>query len=139
MKLGLEFVNRFEAYLLNTSADTQRMVEDIGLESIGILYDTHHANIEEPDIASAINGISKELYHVHLSESHRGTLGSGQVNWNSTFSSLKAIDYSGWLVIEAFGNFDDTLVNAANIWRNAFDSPEQLYSDGIAFIRQHLV
>lgn len=89
-------------------------------------------------MASAISGISKELYHVHRSENHRGALGSGHVDWSSAFSSLKAIDCSGCLLIETFGNLDDTLVHAANSWRNAFDSPEQLYSDGIASIRQHL-
>ena len=82
--------------------------------------------------------VSNELFHIHLSESHRGTLGTGQVKWEETFAALEAINYQGWLTIEAFGTSDPAIVNAANIWRNAFDSPEQLYRDGIAFIRQHL-
>lgn len=138
VRLGLEFLNRFEVFLINTAADAKRMCDDVGLDNVGVLYDTHHANIEDPDPAVAIAGLGEDLMHIHLSESHRGTLGAGQVKWAETFKALKAADYSGWLTIEAFGMSDPDIVNAANIWREAFDSPEQLYQDGIAFIRDHL-
>lgn len=138
VRLGLEFLNRFEVFLINTAADAERMCNDVGLSNVGVLYDTHHANIEDPDPALAIAGLGDNLMHIHLSESHRGTLGSGQVKWDETFSALKDADYSGWLTIEAFGMADPDIIAAANIWREAFDSPEQLYSDGIAFIRDHL-
>lgn len=138
IKLGLEFLNRFEVFLINTSADARRMCRDVGLDSVGILYDTHHANIEDPDPGLALPSIKEELFHVHLSESHRGTLGTGQVKWQDNFDALNTMNYEGWMVIEAFGTSDDAIVNAANVWRNAFDSPEQLYRDGIRFIRQHI-
>ena len=138
VRLGLEFLNRFEAFLINTSGDCKRMVEQVGLDNVGVHYDTHHANIEEPDPRQALAGISQQLNHVHLSESHRGTLGTGQVDWDANFSALREIDYCGWLVIESFGNIDPELAAAANIWRNAFVSPEQVYQDGIRFIRDRL-
>jgi len=138
IRLGLEFLNRFEVFLINTAADAQRMCHDVGLDNVGILYDTHHANIEDPNPAQALVPVREELFHVHLSESHRGTLGTGQVKWEETFAALKQIDYQGWLTIEAFGTSDPAIVNAANIWRNAFESEEQLYTEGIEFIRKHL-
>ncbi len=138
VRLGLEFLNRFEAFLINTSSDCKRMVEQVGLGNVGVHYDTHHANIEEPDPRQALRGIRQQLNHVHLSESHRGTLGTGQVDWDANFSALSEIDYSGWLVIESFGTVDPELAAAANIWRNAFASPEQVYQDGIRFIRDRL-
>lgn len=138
VRLGLEFLNRFEVYLINTSADCKRMVEQVGLSNVGVHYDTHHANIEDPDARGAISNIQGVINHVHLSESHRGTLGTGQVDWESNFAALKEIDYEGWMVIEAFGTFDPNLAAAANVWRNAFESPEQLYRDGIGFIRERL-
>ena len=138
IRLGLEFLNRFEVFLINTAGDAQRMCKDVGLDNVGILYDTHHANIEDPLPELALVPVRDELFHVHLSESHRGTLGTGQVPWEETFAALKAIDYQGWLTIEAFGTADPAIVNAANIWREAFDSPEQLYRDGIGFIRQNI-
>jgi len=138
LRLGLEFLNRFEVFLINTSAQCRRMVEAVGLANVGVHYDTHHANIEDPDPREALPAIRSVLNHVHLSESHRGTLGTGQVNWEATFSALAAIDYSGWLVIEAFGTGDPALAVAANVWRNAFTSEEEVYGDGIGFIRRHL-
>ncbi len=114
------------------------MCRDVGLANVGVLYDTHHANIEDPNPDIALAACSDRLNHVHLSESHRGTLGTGQVKWQETFTALAAVQYSGWLTIEAFGTADAAIVGAANVWRNAFDTPEQLYRDGIAFIRDAL-
>jgi len=138
MRLGLEFLNRFEAFLINTSADCKRMVEQVGLENVGVHYDTHHANIEDPDPREALETIRDRVNHVHLSESHRGALGTGQVDWEANFAAMKDIDYSGWLVIESFGTSDAELAVAANIWRNAFSSPEEVYEKGIQFIRERI-
>jgi D-psicose/D-tagatose/L-ribulose 3-epimerase len=138
VQLGLEFLNRFEVFLINTSADCKRMVEQVGLPNVGVHYDTHHANIEDPNTRDSLLNIRDVINHVHLSESHRGTLGTGQVDWEANFAALKEIDYSGWLVIEAFGTTDPNLAAAANVWRNAFSSEEEVYRRGIDFIRQHL-
>jgi D-psicose/D-tagatose/L-ribulose 3-epimerase len=138
LRLGLEFLNRFEVFLINTSADCRRMVQQVGLPNVGVHYDTHHANIEEPNPRDALRACADVLNHVHLSESHRGTLGTGQVDWDANFAALKEIDYSCWLVIESFGNVDPELARAANIWRNAFESPEEVYREGIRFIRERL-
>ena len=138
MRLGLEFLNRFEVFLINTSAECGRMVEHVGLDNVGVHYDTHHANIEDPDPRSALVGIKSAINHVHLSESHRGTLGTGQVNWDANFAALREIDYNGWLVIEAFGTADPNLAAAANVWRNAFVCEEEVYLKGIDFIRERL-
>ncbi len=138
IRLGLEFLNRFEVYLINTSADAARMCRDVGLDNVGVLYDTHHANIEDPDPAIALPALEDHLMHVHLSESHRGSLGTGQVKWQQTFETLANLNFDGWLTIEAFGTSDEAIVGAANVWRNAFDTPQQLYCDGIDFIRNGL-
>ncbi len=138
VRLSLEFLNRFEVFLINTSAQCRRMVEQVGLDNVGVHYDTHHANIEDPDPRTALLGIKCSINHVHLSESHRGTLGTGQVDWDANFAALKEIDFTGWLVIEAFGTADPGLAAAANVWRNAFTSQEEVYRQGIDFIRERL-
>ena len=60
------------------------------------------------------------------------------MDWQANFDALRAIDYRGWLVIEAFGTSDPELAGAANVWRNAFDSQEQVYREGIEFIKERL-
>jgi len=136
--LGLEFLNRFEAYLINTSAEAKRMIDDVDLPNVGVLYDTHHSNLEDPTPTLALESIKSSVNHIHLSESHRGTLGSGQVNFGETFLALHKMEYKGWLVIEAFGMTNPDIIPAANIWRNAFESEEQLCRDGLEFIKQNL-
>jgi D-psicose/D-tagatose/L-ribulose 3-epimerase len=138
VSLGLEFLNRFEVFLITNSADCKRMIEQVGLDNVGVHYDTHHANIEDPAPGIALRNIEGKLNHVHLSESHRGTLGTGQVDWDANFTALRDINYSGWLVIESFGTSDAELAVAANVWRNAFSSQEEVYRQGITFIREHL-
>src|SRR5947209_7665096 len=44
--LAIEPLNRFETYFLNTAADAAALCDEIGHPSIGVLFDTFHANIE---------------------------------------------------------------------------------------------
>ena len=52
--LAVEYLNRFECYLLNTAADAARFIRDVGHPSCRTMYDTFHANIEEKSPAEAI-------------------------------------------------------------------------------------
>lgn len=135
MELVLEFLNRFEIYLLNTTADTARYAAEVGKPNIGVHYDTFHANIEEKRIREAIVGAGKSIRHVHISENDRGTPGAGLVHWGENFDALAEIGYDGWLTIEAFGQALPALVAATKIWRPLFESEEQLARDGLAFMR----
>lgn len=134
--LGLEFLNRFECYLLNTTADTAHFCEETGLDNVGILYDTFHAGIEEFEVGQAIRDNAHRINHVHISENNRGTPGTGQVNWSATFDALKAIDYQGHLVVEAFALNLPELTPVVKVWRRLFESEEQLARDALAFMRR---
>jgi D-psicose/D-tagatose/L-ribulose 3-epimerase len=138
VKLSLEFLNRFECYLLNTTADAARFVEAVGADNVGILYDSHHANIEDPDIRETFKRHGRLFNHIHLSESHRGTPGTGLVSWPTLFEAISALNYRGDFVIEAFGQGVPELVSIVKIWRKTFDSEETLARDGYRFLRQHL-
>jgi D-psicose/D-tagatose/L-ribulose 3-epimerase len=78
------------------------------------------------------------LVHVHLSENDRGTPGTGQVNWAGTFATLKKIRYDRWLTIEAFGRALPDLAAATRVWRDLFAKPEDVYTEGLGFIRRSL-
>ena len=75
---------------------------------------------------------------VHTSENDRSTPGSGGVNWNTTFDTLKEINFDGWLTIEAFGQSLEDLLAATKIWRRMYESEEQLASDGLKFLKQEV-
>jgi len=133
--LAAEYLNRFEIYLLNCSADAARMVKDVNHANFRMMYDTFHANIEEKDITEALSGCAEVLIHVHVSENDRSTPGKGAVNWKETFAALKTIQYKGSLTIEAFGPALPELAAATKIWRRMFEDEEQLAKDGLVFMK----
>lgn len=135
---GLEPLNRFEAYLLNTCDQAIAYAERVGEGGIGILYDTFHANIEEKDPIAALHALhaSGNLAHVHISENDRGTPGRGHAKIAETIHALKALGYDGWLTIEAFGRGVPELAAATRVWRDFFASPEDVFTEGYSYIRQ---
>lgn len=134
VQLAIEPLNRFECYFLNTAGQGRRLVDAVDLPNVGVLYDTHHANIEETDPYAAICSLEGKLAHFHVSESHRGTPGAGTVQWGESFRALGDIHYDGWLVIEAFGQGVEGIPEAVNIWRNCFASEQEVYQQGLALI-----
>jgi len=133
--LGVECLNRFETYLLNTHADAARFVKDVDHPNCRMMYDTFHANIEEKNITDAIRSCADVCCHVHISENDRSTPGTGNVRWAENFDTLKEVGYDGWLMIEAFGLALPELVAATKIWRRMYQSEEQLARDGLAFMK----
>lgn len=133
--LGVECLNRFETYLLNTHADAARFAREVNHPNCRIMYDTFHANIEEKSISHAIHGCADVLCHVHISENDRSTPGKGNVRWAENFDALRQIHYNGWLMVEAFGLALPELAAATKIWRRMFESEEQLSRDALAFMR----
>lgn len=133
--IGVECLNRFECYLLNTHADSARFVRDVNHPHCKVMYDTFHANIEEKSVAGAIRSCSEVLTHVHISENDRSTPGAGDVRWDETFDALKECNYDGWLTVEAFGLALPEIAAATKIWRRMFENEEQLARDALAFMK----
>jgi D-psicose/D-tagatose/L-ribulose 3-epimerase len=135
LMLAIEYLNRFECYFLNTAVAARELVGLVNHPNFRTMYDSFHAHIEEKDPAAAIRTVAPVLAHVHISENDRGTPGTGQVNWDATFKTLKEVGYDGWLTIEAFGRALPDLAAATRIWRDLFPSAEEVYGKGLEFIK----
>ncbi len=133
--LGVECLNRFETYLLNTHSDSARFAREVDHPNCRVMYDTFHANIEEKSISQAIRDCADVLAHVHISENDRSTPGAGNVLWAENFDTLKEVGYDGWMMVEAFGLALPELAAATKIWRRMFESEEQLSRDALAFMK----
>ncbi len=136
MTLALEYLNRFECYLLNSAVDTVRFVKDVNHPSCRMMYDTFHANIEEKNCVEAIRACAEQTVHVHISENDRSTPGEGAIAWGPTFDTLHEVHYDGWMMIEAFGMALPGLAAATKIWRRMFKTEEQLAQDGLNFMKR---
>jgi D-psicose/D-tagatose/L-ribulose 3-epimerase len=133
--LGVEYLNRFECYLLNTAADGARFVREVNHPRCGMMYDTFHSHIEEKNTPQAIRALGDCLVHVHISENDRSTPGQGNVRWAETFDTLHEIGYDRTMVVEAFGLALEKLIPATKIWRRMYQSERQLATDALDFMK----
>jgi D-psicose/D-tagatose/L-ribulose 3-epimerase len=136
--LGVEPLNRFETYLLNTHGDAMRFAREVNHANCRIMYDTFHANIEEKSVLPVLQEVAGCLCHVHISENDRSTPGRGLVRWKETFDALRMIGYQGWLMVEAFGLALPELAAATKIWRRMFESESRLAQDAHDFIAKEV-
>ncbi|WP_338869569.1 sugar phosphate isomerase/epimerase [Spirosoma sp. SC4-14] len=134
--LAIEYLNRFETYLLTCADELVRYVEDVNHPNCRAAFDTFHANMEEKNIGDALRKVAPYLVHVQISENDRSTPGKGHINLEEVFTVLKEVDYKGPIAIEAFGPNPPELAAATHIFRPMFESPEQLAVDGLAFIKK---
>lgn len=135
VEIGIEPLNRFETYFLNTVADGAAFCDAVGHPSVGLLVDTFHANIEEKSIAGALRAARPHLKHVHTCENDRGIPGTGHVAWEAFFATVTEIGYDGWLTIESFGFAAGALSAAAAIWRDLAPTPDAIAFEGIRFLQ----
>ncbi|TIW02481.1 MAG: sugar phosphate isomerase/epimerase, partial [Mesorhizobium sp.] len=133
--IGLEALNRFECYLVNTMADLCEHIDAIDRPHIKAMYDTFHANIEEADPIGAYTKHRRNIVHVHISENDRGVPGRGNIPWKETFSAIRKSGYDDWLTIESFGRSLKDLAAATKVWRDFAESPEAVYREGYRHIR----
>ena len=134
IRLGLEMINRYETYILNTVDQAVAMIDRIGAPNIYAHLDTFHANIEEASYASAISRLGHRLGYVHLAESHRGAIGTGHVPFDEVFDALRRLDYTGPLVVETFLNADPAIRGATATWRDHGLDPQQFAVTSLEYI-----
>ena len=134
--LAMEYLNRFECYFATTMADAAAHVERVFHPNFATMYDSFHANIEEKDPTGIIEPNIAAIRHVHISANDRGTPGRDHIDWEGTFKALKSGGYDGWLTIEAFGQALPDLAAATRVWRPFFASREEVYEQGLKFIRE---
>jgi D-psicose/D-tagatose/L-ribulose 3-epimerase len=133
-----EYLNRFENYFLTCVEQTVNFVTAVDHPNVRMMYDTFHANIEEKNLSAAIAAAMPWTKLVHISENDRSTPGQGHVAWDETFDAIRAADWDGWMVVEAFGLALPAIAAATKIWRKMYASEEQLASDALAFMKAHV-
>ncbi|MER9744180.1 sugar phosphate isomerase/epimerase [Mesorhizobium sp. M0187] len=134
--LNLEIVNRFESNLLNTASQGLAFIADTGSDNIFLHLDTFHMNIEEADVGLAIRHAADKIGYVHIGESHRGFLGTGNIDFAAIFDALTAIGYRDDLSFESFSSkiVDENLSRKTAIWRNLWSDNMELARHARAFI-----
>ena len=114
----LEALNRFEGYLINTSEECCRFVDEVDCPAVKVMLDTFHMNIEESDIGAAIRMAKGKLGHFHTGECNRMVPGKGRMPWREIAAALKEIGYNGNVVMEPFVRMGGTVGSDIKVWRD---------------------
>ncbi|MBN1917768.1 MAG: sugar phosphate isomerase/epimerase [Verrucomicrobia bacterium] len=133
--IGLEPVNRYETFLINTAEQAVRLVKMIDEPNVGIHLDAYHMNIEENDFYTPTKLAAPYVCHVHLSESHRGVPGTGTVDWEGIYRALVECDYTGMVGLESFIELTEALRASTCIWRTLAPSTDYLYAEGLRYLK----
>lgn len=137
--LGLEFCNRYETNVLNTTQQTLDFIAEVGRDNITAHLDVYHMNIEEVSFTDAVHAAASagKLGYVHLGESHRGALGTGSIPWDEFFTALHDVGYDGVMTFESFSSevVHPTLSSNLAIWRNTWSDSMELARSAREFIR----
>ena len=136
--LGIEVVNRYESNLYNTMAVTRETILDIGANNIKIHVDTYHSLYEEEGFYKPLVENADLLGYMHMSENHRGLLGTGTVNWDEVFRGLADANYTGPMVVKSFPAVNPDLAAAIKLWRPPTQSSDFLAREGLKFLRKNV-
>jgi len=136
--IGLEPLNRYEHFFINTADDAVSLIQDIGEPNIKLHLDTYHMNIEEKHFYQTIVKNGRYICHIHCSENDRGIPGTGHIDWDGLFKGLVEINYSGWFVIESFFESIPEIADFTPIWRQLAPDADTLAEQGLNFIRNRL-
>lgn len=106
----LEPLNRFEDYMVNTLQQGVEYVQEIGLDSVRVIGDFFHMNIEELDITASVQAAAPYIAHMQLGDSSRLEPGTGHVDFAGPIDALTAAGYDGWYAMECGLSGDPAVV-----------------------------
>ena len=140
INVNLEVVNRYETNIMNTGIEGLAFLDEVNRPNTFIHLDTYHMNIEEDGMEKSVIAAGDKLGFVHIGESHRGYLGSGNVDFDTFFAALKKINYQGPITFESFSSavVDPALSNTLCVWRNLWSDSDDLASTALSFMKARI-
>lgn len=140
VRIGLEALNRYESNFINTVGQAADLCRRVGSDAMFVHADLFHMMMEEGDIAQAVENVKDQLGYVHVAESHRGYLGTGNTDWRKFFGALARIGYSGPITFESFSAkvLGPDITGLIALWREHWTDPEDVAAKALAFMRSQI-
>jgi D-psicose/D-tagatose/L-ribulose 3-epimerase len=98
IQLVLEPLNRYSTPYCTTAKDAIAIAQHV--DSLGILLDTFHMNIEEDMFKDAIQSSSTLLRHMHFADNNRKMPGFAHIDFSTIIKSLNEIGYQDYISFE---------------------------------------
>ena len=100
VQLVLEPLNRYSTPYCCSAKDAIDIVREVNSESLGILLDTFHMNIEEDSFEYPILATGTALKHTHFADNNRKMPGFAHIDFSTIVRSLHDIGYNGYISFE---------------------------------------
>ena len=104
VNINIEIVNRYESNLMNTAVEGLQYLQEVDKPNVYLHLDTYHMNIEENGMVDGVLEAGDRLGYVHIGESHRGYLGTGNVNFAAFFNAFIMFGNRGRITPSPNGN-----------------------------------
>jgi sugar phosphate isomerase/epimerase len=119
VELFLEPLNRYEDHMINRLDQAVDLLDVVDNPAVRIVADTYHMNIEEADLASALQRASGYIGHLQASDSNRLEPGAGHLDWALFGATVASIGYERSIAIESrlSGPAESSLPPAADLIR----------------------
>lgn len=98
IQLVLEPLNRYSTPYCATAKDAVAIAQQV--DSLGVLLDTFHMNIEEDLFEDAIQSSRRFLRHMHFADNNRKMPGFAHIDFSTIVKSLIQIGYDGYISFE---------------------------------------
>lgn len=104
LKIAIENVPEPYPFLLKNAEQFSKFYAELG-EDLGFTLDVGHANLNG-QIEIFLKNFQRQLMHIHVSDNHGDQdahlgIGCGNINWKSVVEAIKAVRFSGSIVVES--------------------------------------
>jgi sugar phosphate isomerase/epimerase len=115
LQIAMENLPEKYNFLMKNPGDFLRFHRETGLDDIGIVLDTGHANLED-QLQPFIQNLSSRIVHIHVSDNHGKVdehlgLGHGNIDWEIFAKNLKSSKFKGTVVTESVFNVQETVTS----------------------------
>jgi len=97
VRLALEPINRYETSLVNSVSEGLHLIQSVDAKNFGLLLDTFHMNIEEPNLDTSMRACGSRIFHFHVADSNRWYPGAGHMDFAAIIQTLADIGYKGFI------------------------------------------
>ena len=135
VKIAVEPLNRYEAYLVTNADKALAYVAAVDSPWVGMTLDLFHAHLEEPDVRKAIRKAQPHLLHVHIADTNRQGLGRGHLDVAACAHALQAAAYTGAVVVEVMPPGPDPFRSIKDA--QSAETLDRYLRESIAVLRRH--
>jgi D-psicose/D-tagatose/L-ribulose 3-epimerase len=113
-----EMCNRYEVPMARTCREGRQLKSLVQRENFALILDSFHMNIEDRDGTSEITATGPDIAIYHVSDSNRGGIGSGHIDFAAHHQALRAVGFRSPVMLEFVlpGRGPHTPPEAANDW-----------------------